>query len=195
MVGATSRPSLMACDGSRNQGTVVTVSTHRVIPVPTSRGGNTRNTLTMRSHVSPTMASRRITAMARWGSLAASSATRRPPIECPTRTAGPTPEVVEHPPEQRRVAGHALRSGGEAERAPVARGVHGDDLEAEVDQARQGLGVEDPLGREPVDDHERHAPTADGHADGVTVVERDRVTGEPGEGDVDLVGRLRAPAR
>ena len=119
--------------------------------------------------------------MARWGSLAASSVTRRPPIECPASTAGPTPRWSSTRPSSVGVAGHALRAGGQAEGAAVAGGVDGDDLEAEVDQARQRLGVEDPLGREPVDDHERHAPPADGDADGVTVVERDLVTGEPRE--------------
>ena len=103
--------------------------------------------------------------MARSGSVAASSVTRRPPIEWPASTASLDAEVVEHPAEQLGVAGHALRAGGQAERAAVAGGVDGDDLEAEVDQARQRLRVEDPLGGEPVDDHERHAPPADGHAD------------------------------
>ena len=57
IVGATRRPSLRAWLGSRNQGTVVMVSTISVAPVPAKRGGNTRKTLTMRSQVSPTMAS------------------------------------------------------------------------------------------------------------------------------------------
>ena len=86
-VGPTSRPSLAACRGSRNNGTVVAVSMTSVTPTPTRIGGKTRATLTRRSQVSPTMASRRTTAMARSGSLAASSVTRRPPIEWPASTA------------------------------------------------------------------------------------------------------------
>ena len=111
--------------------------------------------------------------MARSGSLAASSVTRRPPIEWPDEHGRAHAEVVEHAAEQRGVAGHALRAGGQAEGAAVAGGVDGDHLEAEVDEPGQRLGVEDPLGGEAVDDHERHAPTADRDADGVAVVERD----------------------
>ena len=83
---------------------------------------------------------------------------------------------------------------GRPEGAAVAGGVDGDDLEAEVDQAGQGLGVEDPLGREAVDDHQRHAPAADRHADLVAVGQRDRVAGQPGQGDVDLVVEVRPGA-
>ena len=75
-------------------------------------------------------------------------------------------------------------------RAAVAGGVDGDDLEAEVDEARQGLGVEEALGREAVDDDERHAPPADRDADLVAVGERDLVPGQPRQGDVDLLVAL-----
>ena len=175
MVGPTRRPSLSAWRGSRNHGTVVTVSTTSVTPVPTSSGGNSRNTLTMRSHVSPTMASSSTTAMARSGSLAASSVTSRPPIEWPASTAAPTPRWSSTRPSRLGVAGHALRAGGQAERAAVAGRVDRDDLEAEVDEARQRLRVEDPLGREAVDHDERHAAPADGDPHLVTVVEGDGV--------------------
>ena len=146
-------------------------------------------------HAVPGVARRwRRAAPRRWpgrGSDAASSVTRRPPIECPTQHGLLDAEVVEHAAEQLGVAGHALRAGGQPEGAAVAGGVDGDDLEAEVDEARQGLGVEDPLGGEAVHDHERHAPAADRHPDLVAVGQRDRVAGQTGQGDLDVVVEVR----
>ena len=86
-VGATSRPSFSAWLGSRNTGTVDSVSTTSTAPIPASKGGKNRDTSTMRSHVSPTMASNSTTAMARSGWVAASLVTSRPPSECPARIA------------------------------------------------------------------------------------------------------------
>ena len=90
-------------------------------------------------------------------------------MEWPARTARPDPQVVEHPAEEGGVAGHALRTRRETERAAVPGRVDGDHLEAEIDQPRQGLRVEDALGREAVDDDERHPAPADRHADRVAV--------------------------
>ena len=76
----------------------------------------------------------------------------------------------------------------------MAGRVDGDHLEAEVDEAAQRLGVEHPLGGEPVDDHERHAPPADRHAHRVAVGQGDLLPGEARQGDVDLFVGLGARA-
>ena len=86
-------------------------------------------------------------------------------------------------------------AGGQAQGAAVAGRVDGDDLEAHRHQAGQRLGVEDALGREPVDQHERHAPAADGHADLVPVGEGDEVAGQAGRADLGRVGGLRSAGR
>ncbi len=104
-------------------------------------------------------------------------------------------EVVQHPRQQVRRSSPVLCAFvGQAEGAAVAGRVDGDDLEAEVDEARQRLRVEDALGGEPVDHDQRDASAADRHADLVAVGEGDQVAA-PGCGRVTSTSSSASSAR
>ena len=181
-VGARSRQSLAAWTGSRNNGSGRGRVDARGPAHATSSGGATRNTLTMVSHWSPTMASMSSRAIdlvgvraRELGDAPARPWSARPGSPCGCRA-------------RRRPGPAARRSrrGGrpprQALRAAVAGHVDGDDLEAPAHQAVQGLGVEEALGGEAVDDDERHAPAADRQARSGGRRQRDGVAGQPRRG-------------
>ena len=98
-------------------------------------------------------------------------------------------EMVERLAEQLGVAAERAGASGQTQRGAVAGDVDGHHLEAQRRDARQRLRVEDPLGREAVHDHQRHAATTHRDADLVTVVERDQVPRQLRHDDSTLVGR------
>ena len=91
-------------------------------------------------------------------------------------------QVVHDPADQRRVFGEVTTAGRQAEGPAVAGGVDGDDPVAHAHQAGQGLGVEDPFGREAVDHHQGDALAGHRHADLVAVGQGHRGLGQPGVG-------------
>ena len=69
-------------------------------------------------------------------------------------------ELVDDAPEHAAVRLEVGAAGRQALGATVAGRVDGDDLESGGHDARQALGIEDPLRREPVDHDQGHAATA-----------------------------------
>ena len=128
-------------------------------PMPHSeQPGLKRNRFTRRSQVSPTMASSSSTAMARSGSRGGQLGDQPAAHGVPGQDRAPDAELVDGPTEQPAVRLEVGAAGGQPLGSAVSRGVDGDHLEAAGDDARQDLGVEQPFGREAVDDDERDTP-------------------------------------
>ena len=91
-------------------------------------------------------------------------------------------EGVEDATEEVGVGREVAAAGRQALGTAVPGGVDGDDLEPDVDEAPQRLGVQHALGGEAVDEDERHALAAHGDADPVPVGQRRRGVGPAGAG-------------
>ena len=124
------------------------------------------------------------------GRWAASWAMTRPPIEWPAKHGPADPQLLHHRAHERGVVAQMTTRQRQALRAAVAGHVDGHHLEPRGHQPGQGVGVEEPLGGEPVDHHQGDAPTAHGQAHPMAVGQLEGVTGQGGHGPV--AGAARA---
>ena len=164
-------------------------------PSAPSSNGFTRNTLTMRSHWSPTMASISSDGDGLLGPLRGELGHDPTAHRVPGEHGRLDAQLVDGPAHQLGVVAEVAGVAGQALRAAVAGHVDGDDLEPLAHQAVEGLGVEEALGGEPVHDDQRDAPAADGEADLVAVGEGERVAGQPRHRDRGRARAARWPVR